>query len=364
MSGFLLALQVAVIGIVALGTTLVLGSLLDPAALLALMVVVTRCVDSLVDLAEMRGVIAVTVPALRRCLELEEVASLPEPASPQSPIGFGIEVDGVDFRYDAAASLALEDVRVRIPARTMTAVVGPSGAGKSTLLALLARAVDPESGEIRVGGLPLQSIGSTELMRHVSIVPQNAYLFRGSLAENVRVGSPDAPDEQVLEAARSSRLDEVVERLPEGWQTQVGDGGGLLSGGERQRVALARAFLKGAPIVLFDEATASLDAQNDAAVAEAIELLRRERTVVLVAHRLAHVRTADQIVVLDEGRVTQVGTHDELRDVPGRYADLWSQYLGVVGWHLDRVTCADFPSPRRAPERTAHLPQPHPQGVT
>jgi ATP-binding cassette subfamily B protein len=203
------------------------------------------------------------------------------------------------------------------------AVVGPSGAGKTTLLQLLARFYDVDAGAVRIGGVDVRAIGNEELMARIAFVFQDVYLFDGTIEENVRLGRPDADAAEVLAAATAARLDEVIERLPDGWTTKVGEGGALLSGGERQRVSIARALLKNAPIVLLDEVTSALDPANETAVHEGIERLMKDRTVVMVAHRLRTVERADRVAFLDNGRVTEQGSHDELLHRGGHYAEFW-----------------------------------------
>ena len=210
-----------------------------------------------------------------------------------------------------------------MPQGQRLAVVGPSGAGKSTLLQLLARFYDVDAGSVRIGGVDVRDIATDQLMSQVSIVFQDVYLFDGTIAENVRLGRRDATDDEVRAAASAARLDEVITRLPGGWQAKVGEAGTLLSGGERQRVSIARALLKNAPIVLLDEVTSALDPVNEAAVHAGIERLMAGRTVVMVAHRMRTVRRADQVIFLDDGRIVEAGRHDELLRHNGRYAGFW-----------------------------------------
>jgi ATP-binding cassette subfamily B protein IrtB len=210
-----------------------------------------------------------------------------------------------------------------VPEGRRLAVVGPSGAGKSTLLHLVARFHDVDGGAVRLGGVDVRSVPTEVLMERIAVVFQDVHLFAGTIEENVRLGRPGATDAQVRAAAAAARLDEVVGRLPEGWATEVGEGGALLSGGERQRVSIARALLKDAPVVLLDEVTSALDPVNEAAVHEGVERLLAGRTVVMVAHRLRTVRGADHIVFLDGGRIVEEGDHEGLLRRGGRYADFW-----------------------------------------
>lgn len=206
-------------------------------------------------------------------------------------------------------------------------MVGPSGSGKSTLLQLLARFHDVDAGAVRMGGVDVRAISTDVLMARIAIVFRDVRLFDGTIEENVRLGRPGATDADVRAAASAARLDEVIERLPDGWAAKVGEGGALLSGGERQRVSIARALLKNAPVVLLDEVTSALDPVNEAAVHEGIERLMVSRTVVMVAHRMRTVRRADRVVFLDGGRIVEEGSHDALLRHGGRYADFWNASL-------------------------------------
>ncbi|MCY4036994.1 MAG: ATP-binding cassette domain-containing protein, partial [bacterium] len=209
-----------------------------------------------------------------------------------------------------------------------------SGSGKTTITRLIARFWDVDAGAVRVSGVDVRDFTAEALMTQLAMVFQDTYLFGGSIADNLRLARPDATDSDLARAAELARLDEVIERLPGGWETDVGEGGFSLSGGERQRVAIARALLKPAPIVLLDEATAALDPENEAAVQNAIDSLRQDRTVIVIAHRLSTVATADQIVVLANGGVAEVGSHQELLALGGRYASFWHETSRAAGWRL------------------------------
>jgi ATP-binding cassette subfamily B protein len=288
--------------------------------------------------------------ALRACQSSAEriggllgVAPLPEPDAVrpadvgaadagETPAG-GIELDGVHFGYPGGAPV-LRGVDLTVPAGRTTALVGPSGAGKTTVTKLIARFHDVTAGAVRIDGVDVRELPARELLDRVAFVFQDVYLFDATIEENIRYGHPDATGEQVRDAARRARVDGIVARLPDGWETRVGEGGRLLSGGERQRVAIARALCKNAPIVLLDEATAALDPENEAAVHAALAELAADRTVLVIAHRLDTIATADRIAVLDGGRVVETGRHADLLAAGGRYAAFWTERTRAHAWRL------------------------------
>lgn len=292
-----------------------------------------RAVDALNAVGQQGMSLRVSQNALDAADRVLAGKPLPQPATPARPTGAGIDVDQVSFSYDGTRTV-LDDVSLQIPERTLTALVGPSGSGKTTLTRLVARFWDPTAGSVRIGGTDVRDMSTEELMAQVALVFQDVYLFDGTIEENIRLGRPEATDEEVRRAARRARLDEVAARLPDGWATRVGEGGSRLSGGERQRVSIARAILKDAPVLLFDEATAALDAENEAAIVAAMHELARERTVLVIAHRLSTIAAADQIAVLEDGRLTQLGTHAELIARPGRYASFWGERVRAQGWRI------------------------------
>ena len=254
---------------------------------------------------------------------LDKVMTMPDPSG-EDKISHGdsYAFDSVSFHY-AADSNVIHGVSFETPAGALTALVGPSGSGKSTLLRLMARFWDYQQGQVRFAGKELRSIAPESLLSQVSMVMQNAYLFRGTIRENLCFGNECITEQQMLDACRKARCHDFVSALPEGYDTVVGEGGATLSGGERQRISLARAFLKDVPILLLDEPTASLDADNEAMVQRALDEISKERTIIMIAHRLKTVRGAQQILVLENGRVTQKGTHNQLVGTDGLYSRLW-----------------------------------------
>ncbi|MET9251653.1 ABC transporter ATP-binding protein [Nonomuraea sp. NPDC003709] len=320
--GLALTVQAIFTALLVLGAYLALGGGIGAAEVLTILVLAARCADPLLSLADLGGRLRGARSELARLDTLLRTEPLPEPREPVPPAGHALEFDSVVFRHGGRT--VLDDVSLSVPEGQRLAVVGPSGAGKSTLLQLPARFYDVDAGAVRVGGVDVRAVSTEALMARIAIVFQEVYLFDGTIEENVRLGRPDAGEAEVRAAAAAARLDEVIERLPGGWATNVGEGGALLSGGERQRVSIARALLKNAPIVLLDEVTSALDPVNEAAVHEGIERLMAGRTVVMVAHRLRTVRRADRIVFLDGGRIVEEGGHDELLRRGGRYADFWN----------------------------------------
>ncbi|MFE3453390.1 ABC transporter ATP-binding protein [Nonomuraea sp. NPDC059194] len=323
--GLTLVVQAMFTGLLVLGAYLSLGGNIGAAEVLAILVLAARCADPLLSLSDIAGKVRGARSELARLDTVLRTEPLPEPREPIQPVGHDLEFDSVTFRHGDRT--VIDEVSLSVPEGQRLAVVGPSGAGKSTLLQLLARFYDVDAGAVRVGGVDVRAISSEVLMEQIAIVFQDVYLFDGTIEENVRLGRPDASVAEVRAAATAARLDEVIERLPGGWATNVGEGGALLSGGERQRVSIARALLKNAPIVLLDEVTSALDPVNEAAVHEGIERLMAGRTVVMVAHRLRTVQRADRIVFLDGGGIVEEGSHDDLLRFGGRYADFWNASL-------------------------------------
>ena len=243
-----------------------------------------------------------------------------------------IVFEHVSFSYQK--SKILDDVSLCIPARTTTAIVGPSGSGKTTLCNLIARFWDVDGGSIQVGGRDVRDYKLDSLMKNISMVFQNVYLFQDTIENNIKFGKPHASHEEVVVAAKAACCHDFICALPDGYDTVVNEGGGSLSGGEKQRISIARAMLKDAPIILLDEATASVDPENEAELQKAIEALTHDKTIVMIAHRLKTVRHADQILVLDQGHIIQKGTHEELAGQPGLYLDFLNARKEAIGWKL------------------------------
>lgn len=245
---------------------------------------------------------------------------------------YDIEFKNVDFGYDSRT--VLKNISFRIPEKTSTAIVGPSGSGKTTICSLIARFYDPQSGTITVGGHDLKEFTCDSLLTNISMVFQNVYLFNDTVRSNILFGKPDATEEEMIEAAKKARCHEFITALPNGYDTVIGEGGGTLSGGEKQRISIARAILKNAPVIILDEATASIDPENEHLIQQAISELTRGKTVITIAHRLATIEQADQILVIDDGAVVQQGTHSTLVNVPGKYKEFVDIRKKSEGWNI------------------------------
>ncbi|MBE3027396.1 ABC transporter ATP-binding protein [Janthinobacterium sp. BJB1] len=314
-----------------------LGSVLETADAIAVIVallLVVRFVDPLQEVASYGEVLRGARGPLDAARDIFAVQPLPEAHQPQAPRDGAVELRHVHFRYAQDQPDALTDINLQIAPGSMTALIGASGSGKTTLVRLIARFFDASAGAVLVGGVDVRHMSSEQLAGQISQIFQDSYLFQGSIADNIRLGKPGATDAEVLDAARQAGVAEIIARLPQGLDTPVGEGGARLSGGERQRIAIARALVKDAPILLVDEATAALDAENQAAIAEALARLRGKRTVIVIAHQLSTVAMADRIVVLDGGVLREQGAPAALRAQGGLYAHFLAQRQAAKGWRI------------------------------
>ena len=259
---------------------------------------------------------------------------LKQPEEPEIPKDASISFQNVSFTYPGAADKALDQVSFEIPAGKTAALVGASGSGKSTAASLIPRFYDVQEGSVSIGGVDVRRMDQRELMDRVAFVFQNTRLFKDTLLENIRAARPSAPIGEVLEAAEAARCREIIDRLPDGLHTIVGSGGTYLSGGESQRVALARAILKDAPVIVLDEATAFADAENEHQIQLALEELTRGKTVLMIAHRLSTIQNADVILVFQDGRIIERGTHSGLLAQNGHYAAMWKDYQTSISWKI------------------------------
>ena len=249
-----------------------------------------------------------------------------------TPSNYDIDVENVEFSYDKRK--IIDGVSVHIPQKTTTAIVGPSGGGKTTLCHLIARFWDVDKGCVRLGGMNVKDYSMDSLMKNFSFVFQSVYLFQDTIANNIRFGQPDAPMEKVIEAAKKACCHDFIMALPDGYETIIGEGGANLSGGEKQRISIARAIMKDAPIIILDEATANVDPESEQELTAAIEALTKEKTIMMIAHRLKTVRHADNILVIDGGKIVQSGTHDELMHQGGIYRRFVESRELAVGWKV------------------------------
>lgn len=277
------------------------------------------------------------VNRIDRILEKKPV---PEPEHPQVPTAYDVEFRHVSFSYEnteqGTRTEALRDVSFIAQQGKITALVGPSGSGKSTVANLIPRFWDVGQGEICIGGVDLRQIAIAKLMDMVSFVFQDTFLFYDTLYENIVVGSPDATKENVIAAAKSAQCHDFIERLPQGYETRIGDKGVFLSGGEAQRICVARAILKNAPILVLDEATAFADQENEHKMQMALQSLIKNKTVIVIAHRLSSIISAHQIVVMKDGRIVQCGKHEQLSVIEGVYKNMWDAYTSAYHWTLNK----------------------------
>ena len=277
------------------------------------------------------------VNRIDRILEKKPV---PEPEHPQVPTAYDVEFRHVSFSYEnteqGTRTEALRDVSFMAQQGKITALVGPSGSGKSTVANLIPRFWDVEQGEICIGGVDIRQIATAKLMDMVSFVFQDTFLFYDTLYENIVVGSPDATKENVIAAAKAAQCHDFIERLPQGYETRIGDKGVFLSGGEAQRICVARAILKNAPILVLDEATAFADPENEHKMQMALQSLIKNKTVIVIAHRLSSIISAHQIVVMKDGRIVQCGKHEQLSVIEGVYKNMWDAYTSAYHWTLNK----------------------------
>lgn len=286
-------------------------------------------VENINDAAHLLGVID---SAMDKLEALENAEYIDQDGTDIKPTSYDIEFKDVSFGYDDR--MVLHDLNFTIPQNATTAIVGPSGGGKTTLCNLIARFYDVNSGTITLGGTDIRIFTCDSLLRNISMVFQNVYLFRDTIKNNIKFGRPDAADEQIIAVAKAARCHDFIMALPDGYDTVIGEGGSSLSGGEKQRISIARAMLKDAPIVILDEATASIDPENEHLIQEAISALTHGKTIITIAHRLATIENADQILVIDGGTVAQRGTHEELLEQEGTYKTFIKIREQAEGWRI------------------------------
>ncbi|MBQ3842557.1 MAG: ABC transporter ATP-binding protein [Ruminiclostridium sp.] len=321
------------IGIVMLvGALLLTGGELSPFYYIAFLLLSLTVYDPFLILFTFIADFARSKRCGDRIRKLFEEKPLPETTDPKLPASEDIEFRNVSFGYGSTE--VLHGIDLSFPSKSVTALVGPSGSGKSTITRLIARFWDASGGEIRIGGIPIKDVPTEELVSKISVVFQDVYLFHDTIEENIRMGKPDATHDEIVEAAKKAACHDFITALPNGYDTMVGEGGSTLSGGEKQRISIARALLKDAPVVLLDEATSSLDPENEVFIQQAISALVKDKTVIVIAHRLQSVCNVDRIAVLDSGRIAECGTHEELLKNKGMYAALWNEQEHAGCWRI------------------------------
>jgi ATP-binding cassette subfamily B protein len=322
-----------------IGIHLLIDGGLPLADAIVLFIIAARYVQPLGSAVEKSSVLDAISNSLGRIREILHAPALTNRREPVTVMKSAeIEFCDVTFAYNSDDNPVLRNVSFVCPPGSATALIGASGAGKTTITKLIARFFDVNTGSVRIGGVDVRDYDHASLLKNIAVIFQDVYLFDGTIEENLLLVRPAAAKEQLESAARSARLDEVIERLPDGWRTRVGEAGAMLSGGERQRVSIARAFLKDAPIVLIDEAVSALDPQNERAIGDAIADLAGSpaRTVIIIAHHPAILAAADRVVALDGGRVAETGTPDELLRSGGILANLYKQYKRTRGWRINK----------------------------
>ena len=332
---FVMVLELGFAIILPIGFYLFLGGTLMLKTLLIFLVLGLQLYNPIKNMASYMPELRIMDASMGRIQAVLNEKPLPEPDSDPELSRFDIEFRDVWFKYEDAD--VLKGVNFSIPQNTITALVGPSGAGKTTIAHLIARFWDVNSGEVRVGGRNIKDMKTDRLLSYIAMVFQDVYLFNDSIIANIRFGNKDASEEEVITAARAAHCHEFIDKLPDGYNTVIGEGGATLSGGEKQRISIARAILKNAPIVILDEATAYVDPENEILIQKAINSLVESRTLVIIAHRLSTIAAADQILVVDQGKVVEQGRHAELVSNGELYSRFWEKRQKTRGWKVAKV---------------------------
>ncbi|WP_026896237.1 ABC transporter ATP-binding protein [Clostridiisalibacter paucivorans] len=317
-----------------LSASLTLYGSLDMSIMLMMFIFIFQLYLPLKAMGVLTAKIRIMEAGLNRYKELKDVEIIDEDGEDIKLSKFDIKFRNVTFAYEDKD--VLKDINFVVPEHSMTALVGPSGCGKTTIANLIARFWDVQKGEILVGGVNIKKMTCDSLIKNISMVFQKVYLFNDTILNNIRFGKPDASYEEIVEAAKKARCHDFIMELENGYDTVVGEGGSTLSGGEKQRISIARAILKDAPIILLDEATASVDPDNEKHIQMAINELVKDKTLVVIAHRLSTIKNADQIVVIDDGEIIQKGTHNELIELQGQYKDFWQRRIKARSWRISK----------------------------
>lgn len=327
-----ISLQIAGIGMIMAATVFYLNSSMSLANALMVIIMSFLVFAQIESAGSGMSILRIVASSIDHANQMDEIPQMDEKGKEIVPKNHEITFEHVCFSYEKKE--ILHDISVHIPDKTTTAIIGPSGSGKTTMCNLIARFWDVDRGSIKIGGKDVREYTLESLMEQISMVFQNVYLFADTIENNIRFGRPEATHEEVVEAAKRACCHEFIEALPEGYQTVIGEGGASLSGGEKQRISIARAMLKDAPIVILDEATANVDPENEDRLQKAIEELTKNKTIIMIAHRLKTVRHADQILVVDDGKIVQQGKHEELIEQKGIYADFVLGRNEAIGWKL------------------------------
>ena len=305
---------------------------MEPMVCIAMMVCAFQVYASLESAGNYSALLRTVDTSVDKAQEILDLPPMDIDGQNITPTAMDIDVENIVFSYHRRK--IIDGISVHIPAGTTTAIVGPSGGGKTTLCHLIARFWDVDQGVVKLGGRDVREYSMDSLMENFSFVFQNVYLFQDTVANNIRFGQEDAPMAQVIAAAKRARCHDFIQRLPQGYDTVIGEGGASLSGGEKQRISIARAMMKNAPVIILDEATANVDPENEQELVAAIEALTREKTILMIAHRLKTVRNADKILVVDHGKIVQEGRHQELMAQDGIYRRFVNARSLAAGWKL------------------------------
>lgn len=322
------------IAVTASGIVFVSGGSLSLAVFIAALLVSTGMADALMPLMWASEFIRKSQAAAIRIQEIMDLPDLRNTSAFKTTSNFDVVFDNVSFKYNVKDNYALKNISFKVSENTTTSLVGPSGAGKSTVAKLIPRFWDVTEGSIKIGGTDIRDMDAAVLMDTVSFVFQDTFLFNDTLANNIKIANDDAADEDMVASAKAAQIHDFIMTLPDGYETMAGDRGTNLSGGQKQRITIARAILRNTPIVVFDEATAFADPENEEEIIKALSNLMKNKTVIVIAHRLSTIKDVEQIVVFDQGEITQTGRHDELLKKQGIYAKLWRNFEKAQNWDL------------------------------
>jgi ATP-binding cassette subfamily B protein len=313
---------------------LVFSNELSLSGFIAAIMVSTGLAEALMPLMWFNQALKKSHASAVRIHETNDLPILTKPKVAKVPSSFDVTFNNVSFSYNNNHIHALKNINFTVPEETTSALIGPSGAGKSTVARLIPRFWDVTEGSIRIGGIDIRDMDSNILMDTVSFVFQDAFLFNDTLEENIRIAKIHATKTQIIEAAKAAQIHEFIMSLPNGYETMAGDRGVNLSGGQKQRITIARAILRDTPIIVFDEATAYADPENEEEIVKALSNLMRHKTVIVIAHKLSTIKDVQQIIAFDKGKLTESGTHDELLALGGTYANLWKNYTLAQNWDV------------------------------